>query len=170
MITVITGLTGSGKTWLMSRKMLKEYKSGIDIYTNFPVYFPDDNRIFRFNSLSETYHIKNGLIAIDEGQKLFNARLWSVLPMAFSEKIAQHRHHFVDIITTTQDLGCIDVNLRRNIHKLINCKSLFRFPKDDRKKPIIQIITITEKERLLNENNNITWGDSGSSVKLISRF
>lgn len=170
MITVITGLTGSGKTWLMARLMLKDYKAGTDVYTNFPIYFPDNNeRVFRWNSLSETYHIKNGLIAIDEGQKLFNARLWNILPMSFSEKISQHRHHFVDIITTTQDLGMIDVNMRRNIHQLYNCKSIFRFPKDDRKKPVIQIIKIIKKRRSL-EANDIRWDNAGARLHLISKF
>lgn len=170
MITVITGLTGSGKTWLMSRLMLKEWKSGIDVYTNFPIYFsPANENIYRWNSLSETYHIKNGLIAIDEGQKLFNARLWAILPMTFSEKISQHRHHFVDIITTTQDLGLIDINMRRNIHQLYKCKSIFRFPRDDRREPIIQIITITKLQRSL-EANDIRWDKAGNKLHFISKF
>jgi hypothetical protein len=170
MITVITGLTGSGKTWFMARLMLKEWKGGTDIYTNFPIYFSENNeKINRWNSLSEIYHIKNGMIAIDEGQKLFDARMWSVLPMAFSEKIAQHRHHFLDIITTTQDLGHIDLRVRNNIHELYYCKSVFRFPKNDRVKPVIQMIRITRKQRNLDEGS-VKWDTVGTRIHFISRF
>jgi ABC-type lipoprotein export system ATPase subunit len=44
MITVITGLTGSGKTWLMSRLALKRRKKfGETIYPNLSFNFPNDN-------------------------------------------------------------------------------------------------------------------------------
>lgn len=170
MITVITGLTGSGKTWFMARLMLKEWKAGTAIYTNFPVYFPNNNdHVFRWNTLSEIYHIKNGTVAIDEGQKLFDARMWSMLPQVFAEKIAQHRHHHVDIITTTQDLGHIDVRVRNNIHELFNCKTIFRFPKNDRVKPILQVIKIVKKQRSLDEYN-LNWIATRSRIHFISRF
>jgi hypothetical protein len=109
------------------------------------------------------------MIAIDEGQKLFDARLWSVLPTSFSEKIAQHRHHLLDIITTTQDLGHIDNKVRDNIHELFNCKSIFRFPKNDRVKPIIQIINIIRKQRSVDEIS-VKWETISSRVHFISRF
>jgi hypothetical protein len=170
MITVITGLAGSGKTWLMTRLILKEYRAGTDVYINFPVYFPNNNdRVFRWNSLAETYNIKNGIIAIDEGQKLFNARLWNILPMSFSEKISQHRHHFVDIMTTTQDLGMIDINMRRNIHELYDCKSVFRFPKNYKVQPIFQMIRVVKKQRNM-DMNNITWEKTASKIHFISKM
>jgi hypothetical protein len=151
--------------------MLKEYKKGVDVYTNFPIYFPNNNeRVFRWNSLSETYHIKNGLIAIDEGQKLFNARLWNLLPLGFREKIEQHRHHFVDIMTSTQDLGQIDIYIRRNIHLVYECKSFFRFPAyDDRHKPIFQIIRTVKKDRNF-DGTNISWTKSRARLHFISKF
>jgi len=171
MITVITGLTGSGKTWLMSRMMLKEWKRKTDIYTNFPLNFPNDNeRVYRWHALAEIYHIKNGVIAIDEGQKLFDARLWPLLPESFKEKISSHRHHFVDIITTTQDLGQIDVYVRRNIHELYKCKSIFRFPRNERIKPIIQLISITKKQRSIDENDFIKWTNISRRFHIISRL
>ena len=95
MIIVITGLTGSGKTWFMTRLMLKDWKDGADIYANLPLYFPNDNeRVNRWHNLDELYHLTRGVIAIDEGQKLFDARRWASLPVSFAEKIAQHRKHF----------------------------------------------------------------------------
>jgi len=150
--------------------MLKEYKKGAQVFTNFPVYFPNNNEnVFRWNSLSEIYHIKSGVIAIDEGQKLFDARMWNVLPVSFSEKIAQHRHHFIDILTTTQDLGHIDVRVRNNIHELYNCESIFRFPKSDRKKPILQIIKIIKKARSLDDGG-LKLVVLNHRIKFISKY
>ena len=171
MITVITGLTGSGKTWFMTRLMLKRWKRGENIYTNFPLFFPNENeRVVRWHNLSETYNIKNGILAIDEGQKLFDARLWPFLPPAFAEKIASHRHHFIDILTTTQDFGHIDIKMRGNVHELYNCKSIFRFPKDDRQRPIIQLIQITKKQRSFDDTLGIRWDRTAERLHFISRF
>lgn len=169
MITVITGLTGSGKTWLMAQMLLKEWRLGSDIYTNFPLLFPDRERITRWHNLDELYRLTRGVIAIDEGQKLFDARRWGSLPVSFSEKIAQHRKHFIDIITTTQDLGHIDLRVRSNVHELYNCQSLFRFPRADRVKPILQLIKITRKRRTI-ENERITWLKIKHKYYFLSRF
>jgi len=158
MIVVITGLTGSGKTWFMTRLMLKDWKSGADIHANFPLYFPNENeRVNRWHNLDELYHLTGGIIAIDEGQKLFDARRWGSLPISFAEKIAQHRKHFLDIYTTTQDIGHIDLRVRSNIHELFNCQSLFRIPRNDRIKPVLQMIRITKKRRVLSINDRLVW-------------
>jgi len=169
MITVIDGLTGSGKTWFMTRLALKKRKSGDDIYPNFALNFPKNNEgVMRWHALSETYPIKNGVICIDEGQKLFDARTWETLPLGFMEKIASHRHHHVDIITTTQDFGHIDLRVRSNVHERYSCRSLFRFPQDDRKKPLIQLIRITRKKRSFDDITGIKWDKGGTKFRLIS--
>jgi hypothetical protein len=171
MMTVITGLTGSGKTYLMSRLLLKARKNGEMIYPNLSLNFPNDNEgVIRWHTLSETYSIKNGVIGIDEGQKLFDARAWADLPMSFAEKIASHRHHFLDVITTSQDFGHIDVRMRANIHELYNCQSLFRFPKNDRLKPILQIIKIVKKQRSYNDTEGIKWEKIGTKIHYLSKF
>lgn len=153
MITVITGLTGAGKTFLMSRLALSRRKNGELIFANLNFKFPNDNEgVYRWHDLSETYGIKNGVICIDEGQKLFDAHLWPFLPLSFAEKIASHRHHFIDIITTTQDFGHIDIRVRQNVHEQYHCQSLFRYPKNERVKPTIQIIRVVKKQRSFNDN------------------
>jgi hypothetical protein len=162
MITVITGLTGSGKTWFMTRLIYKEWKAGAVINTNFPIYFSKDNEdINRWHQLDEIYRISNGIIAIDEGQKLFDARRWGSLPISFAEKIAQHRKHFLDIYTTTQDIGHIDVRVRTNIHELYHCQSIFRFPKNERKHPLFQLIIISKKKRSFNVEDRLVWEKAG---------
>lgn len=172
MITVITGLTGSGKTWFMTRLMLRDWKNGAQVYTNFPLYFPNDNeRVERWHNLDELYRLTDGIIAIDEGQKLFDARRWGSLPISFSEKIAQHRKHALDIYTTTQDVGHIDLRVRQNIHELFNCRSIFRFPQNDRIKPLLQFILIIKKRRKININDRLVWEKAGrAKLHFISRF
>jgi hypothetical protein len=151
--------------------MLEDWKKGAEVYANFPLYFPNDNeRVQRWHNLDELYNLHNGVIAIDEGQKLFDARRWGSLPVSFGEKIAQHRKHFLDIYTTTQDIGHIDLRVRGNIHELYNCQSLFRFPKNDRVKPIFQLIRITKKKRIVNTDDRIRFEKVNSKLKMISRF
>jgi len=172
MITVIDGLTGSGKTFLMSRLALKRAKKKEDIYSNVAFNFGKFNDyIRRWHSLSETYSMKNGVLCIDEGQKLFDAHNWAFLPATFAEKIASHRHHFIDVITTTQDFGHIDIRVRQNVHERFHCQSLFRFPREDRYQPIIQIIKITRKLRSFDDVTGIKWEKRGRpSIKFISKF
>jgi hypothetical protein len=171
MIVVITGLTGSGKTWFMTQLMLLDHQNGAEIFCNFPLFFPNDNeRITRWHNLDELYHLTNGVIAIDEGQKLFDARRWGSLPVSFAEKIAQHRKHFLDIYTTTQDVGHIDVRIRSNIHELFNCNSLIRIPKNDRVKPFFQLIKVTKKKRVVNADDRLKFEKVNHKYFFISRF
>jgi hypothetical protein len=171
MITVITGLTGSGKTWFMTRLLLKDRKLGAEVHVNFPLTFPNDNdSVFRWHQLDELYRLNNGVIGIDEGQKLFDARRWGSLPVSFAEKIAQHRKHFLDIYTTTQDLGHIDLRVRSNIHELYNCQSVFRFPQNDRVYPVLQVVKITQKKRSVSSDERIVWEKVGQKYFFISRY
>lgn len=172
MIVVITGLTGSGKTWFMTNKLLMaDRKAGAELFVNFPLYFPNDNEsVTRWHNLDELYHLHSGVIAIDEGQKLFDARRWASLPISFAEKIAQHRKHHLDIYTTTQDFGHIDVRIRSNIHELYNCASLFRLPRNDRVKPLLQLIRVVKKRRILQADDRIHWEIVGKKTYFISRL
>jgi zona occludens toxin (predicted ATPase) len=170
MITVITGLTGSGKTWFMSRLALKRRNQGDRIFANLAFNFPKDNEgVTRWHSLSETFNLTDGVICIDEAQKLFDAHAWAFLPMAFAEKIASHRHQGLDILTTTQDFGHIDLRMRSNCHELYHCQSVFRYPKNDRVKPLLQITRITKKQRSFDDNN-IKWTVVRTRTKYISKL
>lgn len=173
MLIVIKGLTGSGKSWFMTRLLNEEWKTGAKISVNYPVYFSDNNEnVERFHQLDELYHLTNRVIGIDEGQKLFDARRWFSLPSAFAEKIAGHRHDHLDIITTTQDLGHIDARVRQNIHQLYTCESVFRYPRNDRLRPILQMIRVSKQIRSFdNANNRIIWTMAGrKKVYFLSRY
>ena len=171
MIVLITGLTGSGKTWFMTRLMLEDWKQGSMIYANFPLLFPKNNEnVQRWHNLDEIYHLTGGVVGIDEGQKLFDARRWASLPVSFSEKIAQHRKHFLDIYSTSQDIGHIDLRVRSNIHELYNCQSIFRFPRNDRVKPILQMIKVTKKKRIVNSEDRLRFEKVKHKFYFISKY
>lgn len=172
MITVITGLTGSGKTWYMTKLINRDWQAGAKVFTNYPLTFNENNdAVTRWHNLDELYHLNRGVIAIDEGQKLFDARRWASLPVSFAEKIAQHRKDFLDIYTTTQDIGHIDVRIRSNIHELYHCQSIFRYPKNERQHPILQLIRITRKQRqVASDTDRIVWKVVNRKMFLISRF
>jgi hypothetical protein len=172
MIIEIDGATGSGKTWLMVRLARKEWKKGTAIYTNFPINFSENNTdIFRWHQLDELYHLNNGIILIDEATKLMEARRWASLPLSFAEKIAQHRHHLLDIYVATQDLGHIDIRVRTNIHERYSCASIFRLPRNERVKPFLQLIRIIKRIRVMNEEGNrVSWTKIGNRMYFISRF
>lgn len=175
MITVIQGPTGSGKTLKMSWLLKSYYKQGLKIYTNQPFWFDKESTgtgVYRWHNIEEVYNAKNGVIAIDEAQKLFEARRWNNFPLSFSDKIGQHRKHLLDIITTTQDLSHIDFKIRSNIHQLYTCKSYFRFPKNERKKPILQWIGVIHQKRDFSLGENRTVWLTGGKMRwyFVSKF
>jgi hypothetical protein len=148
MITLILGLTGAGKTWIMTRLIKSRWDSGIKIYSNYKLLFDEENKnIERWWCLSDLYKFRNGVIAFDEGQQLLDARNWASLPAMFKDLICQHRHSFLDIYLTTQDIMQIDISVRRNVHELISCQSLLRFPRNDSVPPLFQWIRVQKKVR-----------------------
>lgn len=174
MLTVVQGPAGAGKTFFVVNKILKpEWEKGTNIYPNFPVWFDQERtNIHRWHVLDDTFHLESGIISIDESQKLLDARRWRSLPMAFAEKIAEHRHQKIDFVTTTQDMSDIDVRMRRNVHELFTCRSIFRFPRNQRIKPYLQIIRVNKKIKVANsETQRIRFIKSGHDrIMLISRY
>jgi len=169
MIVLIEGPAGAGKTILMSRLIKREWKKGENVFPNFPLWYDEDRtRIKRWHNIDETYHLKNGIIAIDESQKFMDARRWASLPIAFIEKIAMHRHHHLDFYTTTQDMGHVDVRMRSNVHERFRVASIFRFPKNSRVKPFLQIIKYRRYVRKFeSENQRVRWTQVGITHPMI---
>jgi len=82
-------------------------------------------RIIYFEDITELLEAREGIIIMDEGQSLLEARNWENLPAEFSNKLRQHRKHNLDLYTTTQNLGTIDINLRRLVQRWIHCTDVF---------------------------------------------
>jgi len=158
----------------MTRHLLIDAKYGADVHVNYPIMnFPIGCKTSRWHQLAELYDLKGGVIGIDEAQKLFDARRWASLPQSFTDKISQHRKHHLDIYTTTQDLGHIDLRVRSNVHELYRCVSLYRFPKNERVKPAFQIIQVMKKKRQHSlETERLTWYPAWKRPRLyyISKF
>ncbi len=158
MITLIEGQTGAGKTFLSVKLLYKAWKKGENIYSNHQLNFDNNDRIKRWHNLDELYSLKNGIIFIDDAVKLLDAHRWHSLPSSFKEKIAGHRHDNLDIITNIQDFYQINVDIRRNVHRLITVKSIFRSNNNDRKLPILQIIKATTFTRSADyQNEKSKW-------------
>lgn len=158
MIILVEGLTNSGKTFFLTRLLKQEWDHGTEIYPNFNLWYDEEKtRINKWHSLPEIYHLYNGIIAIDEAQKLLEARRWASLPLSFAEKIAQHRKHALDIYTTSQSLSHVDKRFRDLIHELYYCSSVFRFPRNERVKPIFQFITVKKKTRKMFADGRVLW-------------
>lgn len=86
---------------------------------------PTRGRITYFDEITELIEVRDGIILMDEGQNLLDARNWENLPLEFSNKLRQHRKHKLDLFCTTQSIGTIDVNLRRLVQRWIHCTDRF---------------------------------------------
>lgn len=172
MLILIEGLPGSGKSLIMTQFIYDEWKKGAKLFVNFPVCFSDENeRIEYFHELSETTHLRNGIICIDEAIKLLDAQRWQGMPASFKEMVCMSRHYYLDIYTAIQAFKQIDPTMRRNIHERYICKSIIRLPWKDRVKPIFQLITITKKIRSADsEADNVKWKKQNMRLKFISRY
>lgn len=171
MILLADGLNGSGKTELVVSLIYKEWLTGIHIYSNIPLYFsPKNERIHYWTNLQELYNIKDGIIFIDEAQRLLDNRRWASLPTEFSEKLAQHRKHGLDVYTTTPNINHIDLRLKNLVACWYRCESVLRLPLNQRKKPILQIIFCYEMLKKEDAAGRLIKYYGKRRVRLISRW
>lgn len=101
-----------GLRWLYKRfkKDLRQLRRGNIVY---------------FDDITELIEIRDGIIVMDEAQNLLDARNWESLPLEFSNKLRQHRKHNLDLFATTQNMGTIDINMRRLVQRWSHCKDIF---------------------------------------------
>lgn len=153
MLINIDGLAGSGKTWFQTRLLYQDWLADQNVWANYKLIFSKDNkRVGRFSTVAETYYLTHGTLAFDEIQDF--AGHWFAMPIAFRQKIAHHRHNYLDIITNCQDFNDLHVEIRRNTHERYRCESILRFPRSDNVKPIFQIIRVTFKKRVVKADND----------------
>lgn len=153
MWVVIEGLAGSGKSWLQTMLLRIEWKRGAEVYANYNLMFSKENEdIHRFHILDEIYHLTKAVVGIDDIQDL--AGHWVSMPVSFRNKIAHHRHNHLDFYTNTQDFNNLHVQLRRNVHEIYRCQMVFRWPRKDRVKPLLQITRVIKKIRQVSGDND----------------
>lgn len=130
-IVLHTGRPGTGKTYGLTRDILKALKQGNVVYSNYKInweggefsYF--DWRSFSFkkrivprenlkywNKLSELFNVEEGIIAMDEAHIYMRSRNWEKLPEEMERKLAQHRKDGLHIWGTVQAIQRIDVIFR----------------------------------------------------------
>ena len=136
MITIITGLPGSAKSYVMAQKAVdfvhrnqKWHKqTGIvrPIYSNLAMskeFVDFANRDYEFFRLwedpEELPNLKNADVIWEEMGAHVDSRGWEHLPLTLRRWLQQHRHRGVEIVGNCQDFSDIDVAIRRLTGTLI---------------------------------------------------
>lgn len=130
MIIGLVGAIGSGKTVGMTRYAYKEYighkvevdNGDLELVTNYKL----NNIPFRFINASELFGLKstlkNSRIFIDEMHIFMDSRSsMGKSNKALTHFILQTRHLGVHLYFTTQDIGQVDIRLRRQLDMLVYC-------------------------------------------------
>lgn len=68
-----------------------------------------------FDTLEETFYLKNTAILFDEGQTAFRNYDWEAVPRLFLYKLEQNRKHGLHLITTAQRVKAVNINYRELI-------------------------------------------------------
>ncbi len=101
--------------WHRNKELIKDY-----LYNKFTIPYSRGS-ITYFSDISEISGARLGLIFIDEGSSVMDARNWEMLPDEFANEIRQSRKNGLDLIVTTQEMGQIDKNYRRLVQYWIEC-------------------------------------------------
>jgi len=127
MIIGITGLPGSGKTYMLACRIgLTKIKQGIPVYANFSL-----EGAIRYNDLSEVYNVVNGVILIDEINLLCPSRFWQSFPPELLYMWAQSRKNGLDIYWTSQSEKRADVVIREVTNYVWVCSRLYPSMRDN---------------------------------------
>jgi len=114
------------RNWLIHvRKKLLGYFIRRGWVNDYDYYPKSRGRIDYFDDITELIEIRDGIICMDEAQNLLDSRQWENLPTIFSNKLRQHRKHNLDLYATTQNMGTIDLNLRRLVQRWKHSKDVF---------------------------------------------
>jgi len=127
MIQIISGLTGSGKTYMMTRLALKhsERVPEVPIYANY--HFKDSvfaKQPHYFSSPKQLEDIQHAIVLIDDGAIWFNARNWREFSYEMQYKIINNRKDGLKIYITTQYMRGLDSVIRENCHYYYECKKV----------------------------------------------
>lgn len=130
-INIICGLTGSGKTYLMSKigiELLDKAAADVNLYTcGFHITHPNpemQQRIFYVNDLKKLTELNRGIVLIDEIGIWFSARQWNKLDPRIQYKFQQHRKDGLIIYGTTQWFDSIDRVIRQLTHRYFEVRKI----------------------------------------------
>jgi hypothetical protein len=124
MINIITGKPGSGKTYILAKKIKEFLAKKIEVYTNIPKINSSSPYLHHFVEFDELIPVRNGIIVIDEAQIFLNCRQWEQLSPIFQYKLQQHRKHGLDIWGAVQSVNRLDVVIRELIHNYYEVRKI----------------------------------------------
>lgn len=126
MIEGYIGRPGAGKTYSLTRRLLKIADSGRHVYSNYSIDHPN---VTLFNPL-EFADLPPGVIALDEAHLYFPARGALKLPMSWLTLMSQTRKRGWDIFYTTQHENRLDRVIRdiTNVMWLSQCYAFGETP------------------------------------------
>lgn len=127
MITIYTGVPGSGKSCHVSKEMCSWLRDGRHVLANFDfvaepweAYFhriPDDpdydELIAEFARIPRAHKEHNAVLVLDECQRIFNSRTWNDKGrMRWVRLFTLSRHAGIDVVLIAQDAAMVDKQIR----------------------------------------------------------
>lgn len=128
-ITMHTGRPGTGKTYCLTRNLIKYLKKGDIVLANYKLFIDSEHlhywkhiedlkKLIRFDGeIMKQADAENRavIIAMDEAHVYFNSRKWKDLPEDMLRLLAQHRKKGLHIEGTVQHVNRLDVVMRELI-------------------------------------------------------
>lgn len=107
MVEGFTGLPGSGKTYYAVKRAIEADLKGLEVWANFKIDLPS-GELHRFINLKDVFHVRKGLIIIDEINLVCPSRFWNKFPPELAYFWSQTRKFELDIIWTAQHVDRVD--------------------------------------------------------------
>lgn len=117
MIEGFTGRVGSGKTYSMIERALREHAKGRTIFSNMMLPW-----VSVFDTAEDLIGTRNALVLLDEAGIWFSARGWAKMPEDVLSFFAQSRKHGCDLWFTAQHEGGVDTSIRRLVMNYWHCE------------------------------------------------
>jgi len=128
MITGFVGPRGNGKTLLMVVRLLRRYRNGYKLFTNFGIRVKHEKLDAKRLAAMGT-DLRNCAIGVDEIHVLLDSRnSMKERNRILTYFILQTRKRNVVLFYTTQDEGQVDIRLRRNTDYWVYCRRLGKTP------------------------------------------
>jgi len=126
MITLITGLPGSGKTYYLAKLAQEALKQNREIWVNFKL-FPKTRKeqfVHYYNDPALLREAEAGSILMDEAHIYFNSRKWESLDERVQYKLQQHRKDGLDIVGAVQSEARLDIVFRELVAEWKHCRKI----------------------------------------------
>jgi hypothetical protein len=139
MITIYTGLPGSGKTLELAKvalQILKRNKKFFDesgirrkIWSN--VKFSEEvhehygDFIEYWTDLAQVEKLRDVDVFMDEMASYFDSTQWANMPLSMKRWLQLHRHYGIEVYGVTQEFAMIDISVRRLTNKVYILSKLF---------------------------------------------